>query len=238
MKEIKPGIYMKAKGGLYRVLCVARHSENQEELVIYQAATDEKKTWACPIALWNEEVDVGGERRPRFAYLACDMDAVDGMRAFAVIEEIKEHMETYIHTGEDDWLAFYDKPTNRIMNVRRSVIGALEEGEEPQEYEEREKTDAEWILEHWDQCLRLPDEFDEYQEMENFIDALPTPYQEPLERAICGKGAFRRFRETAARLKVLDHWYAYREAAYRREAREWCDANGIAWWERAWEDRA
>ena len=127
---------------------------------------------------------------------------------------------------------------SRIMNVRRSVIGALEEGEEPQEYEEWEKTDAEWILEHWDQCLRLPDEFDEYQEMENFIDALPTPYQEPLERAICGKGAFRRFRETAARLKVLDHWYAYREAAYRREAREWCDANGIAWWERAWEDRA
>ena len=110
------------------------------------------------------------------------------------------------------------------------MLGALEDGEEPEIYDDSERENAEWILEHWDQCVRLPDEFDEYQEMENFIGQLPLPYQEPLERAITGKGAFRRFRETADRLRLLEHWHVYRDSAYRREARAWCDANEIDWW--------
>jgi len=66
--------------------------------------------------------------------------------------------------------------------------------------------------------------------MERFIYDLPIRYQDELERAIRGGGAFRRFKDTAARLGVLNEWYRYLEAAYRKEARMWCQANGIAWW--------
>ena len=87
--------------------------------MVYHDAADEEKNWACPAAMWDEEADVGDERQPRFVYLAPDLNAVDGMRAFTLIEQIKEHMEMYDHRGEDNWLAFYHRPTGKILSARR-----------------------------------------------------------------------------------------------------------------------
>ena len=86
-------------------------------------------------------------------------------------------------------------------------------------------------MEHREEYIRLPDDdVNAYDQMERFICELPIRYQDDLERAIRGKGAFRRFKDTAARLGVLNEWYRYLAADYRREARAWCEANGIAWW--------
>lgn len=66
---IKAGLYRHFKGGLYRVLYCARHSETLEELVVYQALYGEMGIWVRPAAMWAEAVEHEGKTQPRFAYL-------------------------------------------------------------------------------------------------------------------------------------------------------------------------
>ena len=55
-----------------RVLGVVRHSETLEALVLYQPLYGEGALWVRPYAMFVEEVDVGGVRRPRFALVQAD----------------------------------------------------------------------------------------------------------------------------------------------------------------------
>ncbi|HRZ30168.1 MAG TPA: DUF1653 domain-containing protein [Candidatus Paceibacterota bacterium] len=70
--EIKPGIYQHYKGGKYRVLGVAKHSETLEDLVIYEALYDNKmsKLWARPAGMFLEEVEVDGQKVSRFKFIS------------------------------------------------------------------------------------------------------------------------------------------------------------------------
>ena len=68
-ERIKPGIYEHYKGHQYRVLGVAQHSETLEEVVVYEALYGEKGLWVRPIAMFLEEVEVNGEKMPRFRFL-------------------------------------------------------------------------------------------------------------------------------------------------------------------------
>jgi hypothetical protein len=45
--------------------------------------------------------------------------------------------------------------------------------------------------------------------------------------AISGKGAFRRFKDMAHRLGVIQDWYRYRDAAIEKIAAEFLDGEGI-----------
>lgn len=67
---IRPGRYRHYKGGLYRVLTVARHSETLEPMVVYQALYDDGDCWVRPAAMWDETV-TGTDGQPvrRFEYL-------------------------------------------------------------------------------------------------------------------------------------------------------------------------
>ena len=69
MQTIQPGRYRHFKGGEYRVLGTARHSETLEEMVVYQALYGERGLWVRPAAMWAEEVERDGKRQPRFAYI-------------------------------------------------------------------------------------------------------------------------------------------------------------------------
>ncbi len=73
MKEpIKPiesdiaGIYRHYKGGMYRVICLAHHSETLEDMVIYEPLDGSTGVWARPASMWNEAVLVDGVERKRF----------------------------------------------------------------------------------------------------------------------------------------------------------------------------
>jgi hypothetical protein len=64
---MEPGTYRHYKGGLYEVLGVARHSETEEELVVYRALYGEGGLWVRPRAMFEETVLVDGRSVPRFS---------------------------------------------------------------------------------------------------------------------------------------------------------------------------
>ena len=66
----RPGRYRHYKGNDYLVLGVARHSETEEPLVIYQALYGERGWWARPLAMFCSTVEVAGHQVPRFAFVA------------------------------------------------------------------------------------------------------------------------------------------------------------------------
>jgi hypothetical protein len=69
--EIKAGLYRHSKSGkLYRVLGTAKHSENLEPFVVYEAQYEnpESKLWIRPYEMFIEEVEINGKKVPRFGY--------------------------------------------------------------------------------------------------------------------------------------------------------------------------
>jgi hypothetical protein len=68
--SVKPGLYQHFKGNYYKVIDVARHSESEEELVIYQALYGEQGIWARPVSMFTEQIERDGKTHHRFAY--CD----------------------------------------------------------------------------------------------------------------------------------------------------------------------
>jgi hypothetical protein len=67
MNDIPPGRYRHYKGNEYVVLGVARHSETEEELVVYRQEYGDRGLWVRPKAMFLETVEVDGKRVPRFA---------------------------------------------------------------------------------------------------------------------------------------------------------------------------
>ncbi len=66
--SIEPGIYEHYKGKRYRVIGVGKHSETFEDLVLYETLYENElsKLWVRPLGMFLEEVEVAGERFPRF----------------------------------------------------------------------------------------------------------------------------------------------------------------------------
>ena len=53
---VRPGRYRHFKGNEYQVLGVARHSETEEEMVVYRALYGEGGLWVRPAAMWLETI--------------------------------------------------------------------------------------------------------------------------------------------------------------------------------------
>lgn len=66
MQEIKPGIYRHFKGNRYQVLCMVKHSETLEPMVVYRALYGEGGTWVRPASMWLETVERDGQTFQRF----------------------------------------------------------------------------------------------------------------------------------------------------------------------------
>lgn len=64
--ELQPGVYRHFKGGRYRVLMLARHSETEEQMVVYQALYGEQGVWVRPLSMFLEPVERDGRPVPRF----------------------------------------------------------------------------------------------------------------------------------------------------------------------------
>lgn len=69
---VKTGRYRHYKGNEYIVMGVARHSETDEELVVYRPDYGERGLWVRPKEMFLESVKVDGRDVPRFDYVAAE----------------------------------------------------------------------------------------------------------------------------------------------------------------------
>jgi hypothetical protein len=65
--SITPGRYRHYKGNDYEVIGVAKHSEDEAELVVYRPLYGAGDLWVRPLAMFVEEIEVEGKVQPRFA---------------------------------------------------------------------------------------------------------------------------------------------------------------------------
>jgi hypothetical protein len=70
---LKKGRYRHYKGPLYEVIDVARHSESEEEFVVYRTLYGDFSLWIRPLEMFNEEVEYEGRKVKRFEYIG-EMD--------------------------------------------------------------------------------------------------------------------------------------------------------------------
>lgn len=66
---VSPGRYRHYKGQEYEVIGCARHSETEEELVVYRALYGDRGLWVRPVAMFVEQVLINGKSVPRFSFL-------------------------------------------------------------------------------------------------------------------------------------------------------------------------
>ena len=132
----------------------------------------------------------------------------------------------------EEWLAHIHRKTGEIVELPIELLGQAEDGDESDdsEFEPQDLEDAKRVIADAD-FIRLPrpETRDEYALMEEFVAGIKDEnLRELFEVAIAGKGAFRRFKDTAHRKGFLDAWYAKKNASLEDTARAFLIENGIA----------
>ena len=150
------------------------------------------------------------------------------MTIIVSLREIVEAMEL----PNEEWASYLDPDTGEIVTVtdedRRLVEEAVDADELP-DWQREMLPKAREALES-ERFLPLPDKFEihEWAIMERFARSREDAQErERLLSAIHGSGAFRRFRNSIARLEIEEDWYAFRQAALEEIARAWLEAHHI-----------
>ena len=68
--SLKIGKYRHYKGNEYQVIGVAKHSEDESELVVYQPLYGDRGLWVRPLSMFLETVQINGESKARFEFIS------------------------------------------------------------------------------------------------------------------------------------------------------------------------
>lgn len=66
---LKIGKYRHYKGNDYDVIGVAKHSEDESELVVYRPLYGSRGLWVRPLSMFTEMVIIDGKDVARFQYI-------------------------------------------------------------------------------------------------------------------------------------------------------------------------
>lgn len=67
--KLKLGKYRHFKGNEYEVIGLAKHSETEEELVVYRTLYGDFDLWVRPLSLFLEPKEVDGKQVVRFEFV-------------------------------------------------------------------------------------------------------------------------------------------------------------------------
>lgn len=67
---VEPGVYQHYKGDYYQVFCVARDTESEAEVVVYQSLYGDFRVWARPLEMFMAHAVIDGQKQPRFKKVA------------------------------------------------------------------------------------------------------------------------------------------------------------------------
>lgn len=166
---------------------------------------------------------------------------------------VKFHELDMAFESPDEWVRVFDREKGEIlmidddtMRLAQLVVDADDEGGDGDNYESpgEHVPVPDWQRKAVDQAaaylraeetgagdfVELPSKWDfhEYRRMEEFIESLPSGQtQQRLWHAIEGRGAFRRFKDEAGRIGVLEGWYEFRDQAVQRLLTDWAASQGI-----------
>jgi hypothetical protein len=123
------GRYRHYKGGEYEVVGAARHSETLEPLVVYRPLYNASGLWTRPHAMFFEEIEVDGKRRPRFERIEAAGKQPIEQECNRVLDDFMAALNAYDAAGMDRCMHFphprvadgkvivYDKPGNNPMDL-------------------------------------------------------------------------------------------------------------------------
>jgi len=127
VSSILPGRYRHFKGKEYEVLCIARHSETEEPMVVYKALYGDGDVWCRPAEMWNERIIRNGVAYRRFYRL----DRIERVERYERLfdEATESHdpeklrlLEAYYTSGE--WREDYEADENGELppDLKRGVL--------------------------------------------------------------------------------------------------------------------
>jgi hypothetical protein len=157
-----------------------------------------------------------------------------------------DEMQTLSHERN----AYLKKSTGKVITIRdddfdfvRSMDEIFEDNDEDGDevesnYDSSDYSDLEAefyqdvknVMVFDDDYLKLPTKFDihEYEIMERFSLSIPNEkISDTLLGKIRGSGAFRRFRDTIYQYGIEEHWFKYRDEAYKEIAISWLKSQGF-----------
>jgi len=133
----------------------------------------------------------------------------------------------------DEVRQYVDRETGEVWAITTEELRDIEEMEESETVDEAEDPQLAAAYRVYvcdERMVELPDqqEIGEWETMREFAESVKQrDAREWLLTAIAGRGAFRMFKDTVARLGLREQWFAFRENALREIAIEWCEDNGI-----------
>lgn len=114
-------LYKHYKNKPYRYLGVAKHSETLEDLVLYETRYENSlgKLWVRPKAMFHEDIEINGKRRPRFEKIALKIMTTEsiGPKEVEQIASLKE-----IGGGEWDEKWF----SSNVCNHTKTLLATAE----------------------------------------------------------------------------------------------------------------
>ncbi len=133
-------------------------------------------------------------------------------------------------TGFSSISHFLDLETGEVLMVSDEDRDYLEDPIDSLQDWEKEAAERARAVEegYGERYIRVPgqDSREGYRDMEHFIGTVASPrLGDRLERAIAGRGAFRRFRDVLAEQpKEETRWYAYKELRLQQRMLDWLES--------------